>query len=324
MSEPGVTRRRARRVLAAIAILALAWVVVRCWPAPADRGLTRPQAVSRTRFAERDVVVNGLRLRMIDEGPRDAEVVLLLPGHTSRIEEYEALVPTLSARLRVIVFDFPGSGYSDRPDRRYTLGLYEETIVGVMDSLGIATAHLAGGSQGGNLAIATAARYPSRFKRLAAWSPASNWPAKPLAADAGEALFACYLTFWPVVKVQSTYWMRPDSPGREASLRATFAYYDEVMGPGFIRMYWGIAFDTVRRSLWDVAARVPHPTLLLWGTSDTTPYMSEGIARLDELMPRAEVRAFEGAPHSLAIENTSELGAAVVEFLTRPEERLPR
>ena len=77
----------------------------------------------------------------------------------------------------------------------------------------------------------------------------------------------------------------------------------------------------MRRSLWDVAARVPHPTLLLWGTSDTTPYMAEGIARLDELMPRAEVRAFEGAPHSLATENTSELGAAVLEFLTRPSRR---
>lgn len=324
MSEPGQAPRRARRIAVALVILAALWALVRFWPAPADRGLTRPAAVARTRFAERDVVVNGLRLRMIDEGPRDADVVLLLPGHTSRIEELEAIVPILSPRLRVIVFDFPGSGYSDRPDRRYTLAFYEETIVGLMDALGIATAHLAGGSQGGNLAIATAARYPERCKRLVPWAPGSNWPANPLVADLGEALVAGYLVMGPTVKVQSTYWMSAGFPRREAILRDTFAYYEEAMGPGFVRMYWGIALDTVRRSLWDVAAKVPHPTLLMWGTEDRSPYMAEGIARLDALMPRCEVKTFQGAPHSLATEMPAELGAAVLEFLTRPEENLPR
>lgn len=54
--------------------------------APEDRGLTRPRAVSQTPFAQRDVNVDGLCLRSLDEGPREGEVVVILPGHTALLD----------------------------------------------------------------------------------------------------------------------------------------------------------------------------------------------------------------------------------------------
>ena len=53
------------------------------------------------------------------EGHEDDEPLLLIHGHSSRLEEYEALVPHLAKRRRVMVPDLPGSG----TNTRHSLGI---------------------------------------------------------------------------------------------------------------------------------------------------------------------------------------------------------
>lgn len=293
-----------------------------CAPPP-DAGRTRPEAVRATPFEQRDVQLLGLRVRMIDEGAPTAPVVVLIPGHTSRIEEYDGLVPVLARRHRVLVLDFPGSGYAEKPDREYTLRFYEDTVLALLDTFGIERAHLAGGSLGGNLVLRLALRAPERFERLLPWAPGSAWEASPRIARVMRAVSG-YAAFWPVVRVQSRYWYRKDWPGREDALADTFAYYREVMGPGFVRMYFDMAADQVERSLFPLAPQIHHPVWLGWGDQDHGANMGVGVARLAKLLPRSELRVFPGARHSLAAEIPDELAAALEEFLLRPEEALPR
>ncbi len=293
-----------------------------CAPPP-DAGRTRPGAVRTTPFEQRDMQLLGFRVRMIDEGPRDAPVVVLIPGHTSRIEEYDGLVPVLARRHRVLVLDFPGSGYAEKPDRDYPLRLYEDTVLELLDALRIERAHLAGGSLGGNLVLRLAVRAPGRFDRLLSWAPGSAWEASPRVARAMRAVSG-YAAFWPIVWIQSRYWYRKDWPGREEALADTFAYYREVMGPGFVRMYFDMAADQVERSLFPLAPQIHHPVWLGWGDQDHGANMGDGVARLAELLPRSELRVFPGARHSLAAEIPDELAAALEEFLLRPEADLPR
>jgi pimeloyl-ACP methyl ester carboxylesterase len=307
--------RRKRIALVALALLALGYAVLRAFPAPTAPPRTRPEKAHRTSVPETDLVVDSLRLRLIDTGPHEgATPLLLIPGHTSRIEEYDTILPRLARDRRVIVFDFPGSGYSEKPVRRYTLEFYEDVAIGVLDALGIRRADLAGGSQGGHLTLRLGARFPDRFERLVPWSPGGAWTAHPTFARAID-LVASYGFFVPVVHVQSTYWHRPDWPGREAALAETFRYYDEVMCPGFVAMYWGMAQDQVAHSLFDVAARVPHETLLLAGDRDTTPGMAEGVRKIQALMPRCELRVYEGAGHAIASEMPERLAEDVARFL---------
>jgi pimeloyl-ACP methyl ester carboxylesterase len=313
-------RRRLWRIaLAALAVIVLAWVVLRAWPAPVAPPRTRPEKARRTPFPEQDLVVQGLRLRLIDVGPRDgaATPLLLIPGHTSRIEEYDSIVPRLSRDRRVICFDYPGSGYSEKPDRRYTLGFYEDVTIGVLDALGIRKCDVGGGSQGGHLTLRLAARFPDRFERLCPWSPGGAWTARPTLARAID-LVSSYGFFVPVVRVQSTYWHRKDWPGREAALADTWRYYDEVMGPGFVDMYWGMAQDQVAHSLFDVVAGVSHPTLLLAGDLDSTPGMLEGVHRIASLMPHCELRVYAGNGHAIAGEASERVAEDVAAFLASP------
>ena len=285
---------------------------------PSDPGWTRPQSVRATRYPQHDIEIDGLRLRYIDVRPEgDPEAtVLVIHGHTSRIEEYDGLVPHLSERMRVLVVDLPGSGYSDKPERAYSLAFYEDILVDFLDALGVEQAHLAGGSMGGNLTLRLGQRFPERFPRLAPWAPGSAWPARPWVAKVMRRLNS-YALFWPIVRVQSRYWYSEDWPLREATLDETFRYYDEVMSPGFVRMYFDMAADQVGRTLFDIAAEIEQPTWLGWGDRDHGANMGEGVARLHELLPNSELRVFPGARHSLAAEIPDDLGRAVAEFLLR-------
>lgn len=310
------SRRWSIRARALRSALAAVLLLTAC-QAPADRGLTRPEAVRATRFAQHDIAIDGMRLRYIDEGPYRSPgsgALLLIHGHTSRIEEYDGLVPRLAEHLRVLVVDLPGSGYSDKPERPYSLRFYEDILVEFVDALGIERLFVAGGSMGGNLTLRLGHRFPERFERLAPWAPGSAWTARPLAASVMRRVSG-YPLFWPIVKVQSRYWYSDDWPPRDATLAETFRYYDEIMGPGFVRMYFDMAADQVGRTLFDIAAEIRQPTWLGWGDRDHGANMGEGVARLHQLLPNSELRVFANARHSLAAEVPDALADAIASFL---------
>jgi proline iminopeptidase len=91
--------------------------------------------------------------------------VLTVPGGPG---SNHRLYPELSARHSVIYFDPLGTGQSDRlaKSEDYTVGLYAETMLELLDHLGIRAAHILGRSFGGIPAAEFAARYPERVLSL--------------------------------------------------------------------------------------------------------------------------------------------------------------
>lgn len=280
--------------------------------------VNRPVAVPATRFPQQDATVAGDRIRFVDVGEGPGETVVIIPGHTARLDGFDTLVERLGRDRRVLVFDYPGSGYSDKPERRYDLRFYEDTTVAFLDTLGVDTAVPVGGSLGGNLVLRLGHRFPDRFRRLALWAPGGAWKARPHVAKLIRVGCGTRL-FWPTVRVQSRYWYEQGWPGRRAALDETFAYYREVMCPGFVNMYWGMAADQVAHSLFDIAADIPQPTLLCWGDRDHGANMGEGVARLHAMLPNGELCVFVGARHSLEAEIPYALAERIAAFLAKTE-----
>lgn len=275
-----------------------------------------------TPHAQVDVIVDGMRLRLVDEGPRNGETVVVLTGHTARIEDYDALVPRLAGSYRVLLPDLPGKGYSAKPDRRYSFALYHEVVLGLLDALGIERAHLAGGSLGANLALRIAHARPERIGRIVAWGPGGAWSARPWLAALIRAVGRPAL-FWPAIRIHSRLWYSGDFADRERLLRDKFAYYEEVMGPGFVRMYVDMAAESVGTSLFDIAPEIRSPVLLVRGDRDEAAGLVRGVARLRELLPHAELLTLPNARHALAQEAPDELARSIGQFLSRPASALP-
>jgi pimeloyl-ACP methyl ester carboxylesterase len=110
----------------------------------------------------------GYRIGFDEYGEGDRPIVLV-HGLLMNRRMFERLGPALARRgNRVICVDLLGHGRSDQPDdlRLYSMPLFAEQVVAVLDHLGLDRAVVGGTSLGANVALELAVRYPERAEGL--------------------------------------------------------------------------------------------------------------------------------------------------------------
>lgn len=96
----------------------------------------------------------------------EGEPVLLLHQTPRSWDEYRDVLPIIATKYRAIAMDTIGFGDSDRPAERANLPLFGRGVVGLLEALGIARAHLVGHHTGGIVAVEVAGTYPDRVMKL--------------------------------------------------------------------------------------------------------------------------------------------------------------
>lgn len=76
------------------------------------------------------------------------------------------MMPVLSDKFKVITFDNRGAGRTDVSDKEFSVRLFAEDTVGLMDVLNVPKAHVLGISMGGMIAQELALNYPERVEKL--------------------------------------------------------------------------------------------------------------------------------------------------------------
>src|SRR3972149_10549148 len=94
------------------------------------------------------------------------EPLLLIMGLGASTLSWSEQIPTFGREFRVIAFDNRGAGRSDKPALRYNIALFADDTTGLMDALGIDSAHVYGQSMGGFIAQELALRHPQRVRTL--------------------------------------------------------------------------------------------------------------------------------------------------------------
>lgn len=134
----------------------------------------------------------GQRLAYTEHGDADgARATILIHGLLLSQRMHMPLARALADRgNRVITLDLLGHGQSDRPIDmwRYSMNLFGEQVIGLMDHLELDQAVVAGTSLGANVALEAAALAPDRLRGMVIEMPVLD-----------NALLACALAFTPIL-----------------------------------------------------------------------------------------------------------------------------
>jgi 2-hydroxy-6-oxonona-2,4-dienedioate hydrolase len=226
--------------------------------------------------------------------------LVLLHGTGGHLEAYARDIAGLAADFRVTAYDMVGHGWSDLPDRPYTIDVLTEHLIGLLDVLGIDSAYLSGESLGGWVAAWAAAHHPDRVTRLVLNTP-GNIANKP------AVMIRLRASTMAAVRDPSEATVRP---------RVEFLFHhkemvtDELVNlrravysrPGFVRAITNtlVLQDPVVRKdfAWDPAwvGRIVAPTLLLWTEHDPTGGLDEADLLLGWL-PDARLHVIPDAGH---------------------------
>jgi pimeloyl-ACP methyl ester carboxylesterase len=111
--------------------------------------------------------VNGVRLHYVERG--SGAPLVLLHGNGSMIQDFQSsgLIDLAAKNYRVIIFDRPGFGHSDRPRNVvWTPAAQAELINNALHRLGVSRAIVLGHSWGACVAVALALKYPKLVQGL--------------------------------------------------------------------------------------------------------------------------------------------------------------
>jgi pimeloyl-ACP methyl ester carboxylesterase len=129
-----------------------------------------------------------LAYRVYGEGSR---VTVLLHGLLLSQRMHEPLARALAERgNRVVTLDLLGHGRSERPPEmwRYSMGLFAQGVVGLLDHLEVAEAVVGGTSLGANVTLEVASLAPGRLRGMVVEMPVLD-----------NALLACAVAFTPLM-----------------------------------------------------------------------------------------------------------------------------
>jgi pimeloyl-ACP methyl ester carboxylesterase len=292
------------------------------------------------------VRANGIVIEYEAYGPKDGVPLLLIHGFGQQLIAWsdEWIDGFVRAGLKVIAFDNRDTGLSQKFDRQipdiasavqamrdgrkpevpYTLSDMAADAAGLLDALGIESAHVAGASMGGMIAQLLALDHPRKVRSLTViFSTTSDVGLPPSSAEAHQAL-----TSEPGATDRASV-IEHVLNSRRAFASTKFAIDDAEsalhVGKCYDRMYYP---EGPMRHWSAIAASPPRgerlrelkvPTLVLHGSADTLIRSAHG-RRLAECVAGAEYHEIEGWGHDMPRSVVPLLHGLVLPFIDRVEQ----
>lgn len=248
--------------------------------------------------------------------------VLLVAGIGGSSGYWKPQVEAFASSFQLVLHDHRGTGKSSKDRLRYSVELMTDDMIGVMDSLGIGSAHIVGHSTGAAMAQDMAMRYPDRIRSAvmyAGWARRDPYfqrcfdVRKQVLRDSGPL---AYVRTTPLF-LMSPWYVSQNIDKLEAEEPAAAAAFPpiEVMesridaicayGPG------------------EALSKVKCPTLIACARDDhlTPAFYSEEIAKL---IPHAHLHFFETGGHAISQTLPDEFNRCVISYLQEVEAGLQR
>ncbi|BBY20362.1 alpha/beta fold hydrolase [Mycobacterium stomatepiae] len=268
--------------------------------------------------------LHGDRIAYRDAGHGD--VLLLIHGMAGSSATWQAIIPLLSKKYRVIAPDLLGHGMSAKPRGDYSLGAFAVFLRDLLDELGVSRATVIGQSLGGGIAMQFTHQHRDYCERLVLIGSGGLGPdlsplLRFLSAPGAEFVLPI-LAPQPVLKLGNKLGSWLTSAGIQ-SPRAGQMWYsysslsDARTRQAFLRTlrsvvdYRGQAVSALNKL--HVAAGLP--TLLIWGDEDGIIPVAHAYAAHDAV-EGSRLEVLEGLGHYPHVEAPAAVADILEDFIT--------
>jgi len=243
--------------------------------------------------AGQHIEVNGLTTYYEVHG--DGEPILLMHGGFCTVETFAQQTPHFAAKYQVIVPERRGHGRTPDVNGPITYESMAGDTIGLMQALGIPSAHLVGYSDGGNTALVIALKRPDLVRKMVCLGANFHYNGMaPVAQQVMEHATPDNFYPWLVNKYKE---VSPDGPEHLPVV------FEKIM-----RM-WREEPALTPEDL----GRIQAPTLLLVGDRDWVAM--EHTVQMYESIANSQLCVIPGATHGAPFEKAALVNQIVLDFL---------
>lgn len=261
-------------------------------------------------------------IQMYYEVHGTGDPLLLIMGLGGHSLDWQPVAPgPLAEHFSVILFDNRGAGRTDQPPGPYSLPQMAADAAGLLDTLGIGSAHVFGVSMGGMIAQHLALNHPEKVRKLILGCTSCGGSAGVMA---GEDILM-YLTPRPDLDPAEAMWW-----GMPATFTEDFIEENQAMLRERIQRHlnhptqlhaYQAQLDAIinTHDTCDRLSAIQHATLAITGTEDKL-VPPENSRILVDRIPNARLHEIEGAAHVFWASHPQATVTAVTEFLNEASE----
>ncbi len=235
-------------------------------------------------------------------GSTGAVPVILIHGSPGDNDEVRSLGAALGRHRRAVSPDLPGFGGSTWTVPDYSVAAHAGYVLSLMDSLGIARAHVVGFSMGGGVVLQMADLAPARVASVTLLSA--------IGAQEYELLGDYHLNHAIHGLQLGAIWLVENG----------IPHFGALDGGMLTVEYARNFYDTDQRPLRRILTTYPGPALVVQGDKD--PLVDPAVAEeAHRLLPQSELAMFgdERADHFMAFARADTIAAVVEDFLSRTD-----
>lgn len=280
------------------------------------------ESATSVAWRQQRIIAAGHGISVFEAGNADphAQTVVLVHGlgHWTQAA-WGNLVPLLDPALRIVAFDLPGFGASDRPDVRYDSAFFSRVTESVLDQLVPGAFTLVGHSLGGYIAANYAAAHSERVERLVLIAPAGFLRA---ARFVYALLGSQFARFFFMQRPSRAFVRRTMAQSVLAATSIDDAVYaraaDLAQEPEIRRAFAGVYMGAMQdfahaKPLHARLATFRGPVLIVWGKHDR--YIPiKALEPTRAVYPQASVLMCERSGHLPMVEEPALLAAALRTF----------
>jgi pimeloyl-ACP methyl ester carboxylesterase len=251
--------------------------------------------------------------------------LVCLHGFTDTWRTWELVLPALERHHDVLAPTLAGhAGGPPLGDADAALAALLDAVERAMDDAGFETAHVAGNSLGGHLALHLAAR--GRARSVVALAPGGGY----LEGDPGhEQREAHFIQMRELLETAAPHadQIVSTAEGRRRASSFTTASFEHIPADLLAHQMVGAArcdalfplLDYARREGWSLEAeRIDCPVRIVWGTADRILEWPAAAARYrGEWLPNADWVELEGVGHLQQLDVPLEAAQLILDFTSR-------